>query len=356
MAYYTRLWQRHFYLGLAGATERLVTPQSTDFNWARRDPGGDKASVTPNRSNVSQLIWEQICNAHRRDGLDAVISYCFSGDVEVQLVKDTIRLGIPWVNFFCDSVHRFTEVEAIARVVSLNWFPEHAAIPDYQALGVPWLCLPYALNADFLPDLNCRSPCRPVGFVGMPTTNRITQLGCLRLLGCRVDIRGKGWVGQAADPFYSSVPKSRRLLAALTKRGITEKLIRRLVWPLVQGQASGALSDPEFCSFVRECRIILGLNQGRNERGRLSSYLKFRDLEFPGYGCCYLTEHNQDLENVFAVGQEILTYRSIGEAASQIRRSRRNPDQMIQKGLAGRRRVLAQHTWANRLDTLAQHL
>src|SRR6266496_2584655 len=68
MAYYTRLWQRHFYLGLAGATERLVTPQSTDFNWARRDPGGDKASVTPNRSNVSQLIWEQICNAHRRHG------------------------------------------------------------------------------------------------------------------------------------------------------------------------------------------------------------------------------------------------------------------------------------------------
>ena len=33
-------------------------------------------------------------------------------------------------DFFCDSTHRFEEVAALARVVSLNWFVEHAAIPN----------------------------------------------------------------------------------------------------------------------------------------------------------------------------------------------------------------------------------
>jgi hypothetical protein len=265
-------------------------------------------------------------------------------------------MGVPWINFFCDSTHMFEKVEALARVVSLNWFPESAALSRYRALGVPCFRRPFALNPEYLPDLTCRTAHGLTGFIGLPTSNRITQLGWLRLFGCPVAIRGHGWVGENQNPFASSVPRSRRLLKALFQRGLAEKLTRRMLWPLVKPQAQGPLADEEFPEFVRQCRIVLGLNQGKDAQGRFASYMKFRDAEFPGYGCCYLTEHNADVADAFAVGTEILTYRNMWEAADQIRRLRREPERAGSIGVAARRRVLSAHTWAVRLRQLAECL
>jgi spore maturation protein CgeB len=125
---------------------------------------------------------------------------------------------------------------------------------------------------------------------------------------------------------------------------------------LVRGQAKGPLEEEEFAPFVQACRVILGLNQGRDESGRLGSYMKFRDLEFPGYGCCYLTEDNQDVRTALEPGQEVLTFSTMREAARTLRALERHPEQAAEIGRAGRRRVLAEHTWAMRLQQLGERL
>jgi hypothetical protein len=352
--YYRQLWQRHFYAGLSKAVDVLVTPENVDFDWART--GRESASLPSSRATSSEILWRQVRQAHERFGLDAVLSYCYSRDIDPELVRRTIKLGVAWINFYCDSTHRFSEVEALAGVVSLNWFPEHAAIPKYQALRVPTACYAYAVNPDYLPDLTCRAMNHAVGFVGFPSANRITRLGYLRLMGCPVEIRGEGWVDEGADPFYNAVPRSRRLWRAATQSGAGEKIVRRLLWPLVRRQAKGSLSDEEFGEFVQQCQILLGLNQVRDATGHFRGYLKFRDIEFPGYGCCYLTEHNEDINNAFDVGREVLTYKTIREAARQIRELNRDPKRAARIGAAGRRRVLGEHTWDTRLKQLSQSL
>lgn len=354
--YYRLLWRRHIYDGIRPLVEHLATPEGIDFSWARRGHDVVVEDLEAQRARTSELVWERLQDAHRRHGLDAVISYCFAHDVELGLVKETVRLGVPWINFFCDSTHMFEKVEALARVVSLNWFPESEAVPKYQALGTSWCRLPFALTPDYLPHLTSRSPRYPVAFIGLPSSNRITQLGWLRLFGCRVEIRGQGWVGGGSNPFYNAAPRSSRIVKALFQRGKMEKVIRRIAWPLVKQQARGALSDDEFNLFVRDCLIVLGLNQGKDAAGRFASYLKFRDVEFPGYGCCYLTEHNADVADVFETGREVLTYRSMWEASEQIRGLRREPARAAQIGAEGRRRVLTAHTWAARMTDLAQRL
>jgi len=354
--YYRVLWSRHIYEGIRPWVKRLIIPDHVDFSWARQGHGIDLTPYASNRAKASEQLWEQIRAAHGNHGLDAVISYCFAFDLDLQVVQETVRLGIPWVNFFCDSTQMFEKVEALARVVSLNWFPETAAILNYQALGVPYLCQPYALNPDFLPDLTSRDSAGGVGFIGLPTTNRITQLGWLRLFGCPVDIRGHGWVGEGQNPFYNPVTRSKRFWKSLFARGLVEKILRRAFWPFVRQRAQGPLSDEGFGEFVRARRVILGLNQGIDAQGRLASYLKFRDVEFPGYGCCYLTEHNADVEAVFEVGEEILTYRNMWEAGEQLRRMEREPKRASRIGYNGRERVLATHTWENRLRQLAEKL
>jgi len=354
--HYRQLWQRHFYDGVRSAVAAMFIPQKVDFGWARSSQSTGEFSRSTERTRTSEILSEEIKKASRSHGLDVVISYCFASDLDPELVRQTIQLGIPWINFYCDSTHRFSEIEVLARIVSLNWFPEHAAIRSYRALGVPYVCLPYALNPDFLPAASCIAPDHKLAFIGLPTTNRISQLGLLRLLGCRVEVRGYEWIGPSSNPFHNPSRRSMDWVKVLFRRGLGEKITRRLLWPIVRQQAKGPLDGAEFYEYLRRCQVILGLNQGRDEQGRLASYLKFRDIEFPGYGCCYLTEHNEDVAAVFDVGREILTYRSIWEAARLGRELSGNSERTTRIGAAARCRVLNEHVWSVRLKQLAERL
>jgi len=129
----------------------------------------------------------------------------------------------------------------------------------------------------------------------------------------------------------------------------------RVLKPIVRGRAR-PLADDAMAPFLSRCRVVLGLNEGRDVHGVYQSYLKLRDIEFPGYGCCYLTQHNEDVEHAFDVGREVLTFRSAVEAASLVRRSRGEEAWARAIGQAGRRRVLAEHTWGPRLRELAAAL
>jgi spore maturation protein CgeB len=124
------------------------------------------------------------------------------------------------------------------------------------------------------------------------------------------------------------------------------------MWPLVRPQAGGPLSDDEFFEYLKDSVVVLGLNQSQDAQGRLISYLKFRDMEFPGHGCCYLTELNEDVPKVFEVGKEILAFRTLREAADHIKRVGKQPDLARQIGRAARRRVLEDHNWGVRLKQL----
>src|SRR6266550_534682 len=350
---YMRVWRRHFYDGLQATLPSVVLPVAVDFGWAR-----PAAAVTfgpsRDRDTMSERLWDQIRTAHAERGLDAVISYCFSSDVDPALIEHTVELGIPWINFFCDSTYAFDLVEALARVTSLNWFPELAADARYRALGRPVLCRPYAVHPAALPEASCDTAEHALGFIGAPTGNRVLRLAGLRLLGCRTEVRGEGWSRTSAAPPRPGPPQPRPPQVDRRARGrLGERILVRALKPLVRG-AARPLADDEMASFLSRCRVVLGLNEGRDSEGVYRSYLKLRDVEFPGYGCCYLTQHNEDVAHAFEVGREVLTFRDAAEAASLVRQSERHPEAARAMGQAARRRVLAEHTWAARLPELAR--
>lgn len=342
--HYRSLWQRHFYDGLRPVVEKLVLPEGIDFSWARQILPGETCGLDAPRDRTSEQLAAHISRAHAAHGLDAVVSYCFGHDLNPALVRGVIAQGVPWVNFFCDSTHRFDEVAALARVVSLNWFVEHGAIPSYRALGVPFVCLPYAFNPEHLPDCECREARRPAAFIGMPTGPRVDQLGQLREAGCEFEIRGPGWEDETNGE------------KAMLFHGLGDHLRQHPHWAAVQALTRGPLSDAAMPEYLRGCQTVLGLNQGRDRHGCVTSYLKLRDLEFPGHGCCYLTEHNDDVAAALDVGREVLTYRTLDEVAALLKQLSRDPRRAAEVGRAGRRRVLAEHTWAIRIRQLAAAL
>ncbi|HUL48722.1 MAG TPA: glycosyltransferase [Gemmatimonadales bacterium] len=343
---YARLWRRHFYEGLEGVIPTVVLPREVDYDWAR-PPQHVPPAGSPARDRVSDQLWQQVKGAHERGGLSAVLSYCFVSDIDPAVIARTVEMGVPWINFFCDSVYAFDYVEALARVTSLNWFPEHAALPNYRAAGRPLLCRPYALNPAALPAAFCETADHAVGFVGAPTSNRVILLAALWALGCRVAVRGEGWIASRSRP----APKG----TVRTRGSRLERLVIRFLKPIVQ-RGSTPLSASEMTAFLAHCRLVLGLNEGRDIDGKYRSYLKFRDIEFPGYGCCYLTQHNADVVTALEPGREVLTFHHVSEAASLIRWSKRHPREAQAIGHAARTRVFAEHTWATRITELARAL
>jgi glycosyl transferase family 1 len=341
------VWQRHFYDGLQAALPSVVLPHGIDFGWAR--PASQAPlGPSPERRACAERLWDQIRAAHLERGLDAVISYCFGADVEPSLIERTVEIGVPWINFFCDSTYAFDLVERVARVASLNWFPERAAERDYRALGRPVLCRPYAVHAAALADATCETAEHALGFVGVATGDRVFRLAGLRLFGCATAVRGHGWQRTRAT---TAAPARPRRVDPRTRVGVAERLLAGALIPVI-ARGARPLADDEMVAFLSSCRVVLGLNEGRDRR----SYLKLRDVEFPGHGCCVLTQHNEDVEHAFEIGREVMTFRSVGEAAALVRRSVRHPAQARAMGQAARRRVLAEHTWPARLVELARAL
>jgi hypothetical protein len=348
---YRGVWQRHFYDGLDHAVPSVLFPRGIDFDWARPASSAPRGP-SPERRVTTERLWDQIRAAHAERGLDAVISYCFGSDVEPSLIERTVELGVPWINFFCDSTYAFDLVESVARVASLNWFPERAAEARYRALGRPVLCRPYAVHAAALADATCQTAQHALGFVGAPTGNRVLRLAGLLLYGCRTEVRGHGWkrARTTARPAMQRRDTDRRVRGRLG-----ERLAVRALLPVI-GRSARPLADAEMVPFLSSCRVVLDLNEGRDLEHTYRSYLKLRDVEFPGHGCCVLTQHNEDVEHAFEVGREVMTFRSAREAAAFVRRSVRYPAEARAMGQAARSRVFAEHTWSARLGELARAL
>jgi hypothetical protein len=347
---YAAIWRRHFYDGLASAVTAVVFPRGVDFTWARpaseAEPNG-----TPERAEMSARLWAEIVSARP----DAVLSYCFASDVEPQLVRDTVEAGIPWINFFCDSVYAFDRVAPLAREASLNWFPESAAEPHYRALGRQVLCRPYALNAAALPEAVCSVAAHPLGFVGAAYGTRAMQVAALAVLGRRVTVHGEGWRWRSERPAGRGPVRRTRPLGTLARlKQIGDRLLIRALLPWLR--PGEPLTDTDLIRFVSECRVVLGLNEAPVRRRADRSYLKLRDVEFPGYGACYLTQHNSDVARAFDVGREVLTFHNLVEAAAMARDLAARPALAEAIGRAGRRRVLREHTWATRLGEIVRAL
>jgi spore maturation protein CgeB len=89
----------------------------------------------------------------------------------------------------------------------------------------------------------------------------------------------------------------------------------------------------------------------RNEHHVLAG-LNQRNFDPCLAGAAVVTDHQPDLERCFEPGYEVLSWRTTDELNGLYDRILRNPGWAAAIGQSGRRRVLAEHTYAARLQTL----
>ncbi|MEQ1715634.1 MAG: glycosyltransferase [Hyphomicrobium sp.] len=117
-------------------------------------------------------------------------------------------------------------------------------------------------------------------------------------------------------------------------------------WP------NGPLALEEMVEMYSLSRINLGFG-GIGHSNRLMC-LKGRDFEVPMSGGLFLTQHNPELELVFDVGREIMTYTGEADCAVKIRTLLADEAKAAAIRKAGRERCLRDHTYEARWTKVFQ--
>lgn len=145
-----------------------------------------------------------------------------------------------------------------------------------------------------------------------------------------------------------------------SRYGIREQIVLALrragirVAAYGSGWESGRIATEEVPRLFAQSRIVLGVSS----IGHCADFvgLKLRDFDAPISGSCYLTQHNDDLNDLYAIGKEIVTYHSIGDCVNKARYLLANKVEREAIASAGRARALQDHTWDNRFEMLLRAL
>jgi len=247
--------------------------------------------------------------------VDAVFTYLSGELISPETARQLSWLDVPMINLALNDKEHFVGKirnglsmgnRDICRWFTLSWTSTEDALKKYCVEGAVPLYLPEGAN----PEIH--RPCDlektiPVSFVGQCYGNRPEIIARLQEAGIHVEAYGAGW-------------------------------------------PNGPLSTEDMVRLYSKSRINLGFG---GVIGFSDAYcLKGRDFEIPMSGGLYLTENHPELERVYEIGKEIVSYADFEDLVKKIRYLLGNPEEaerIRQRGFARARR---DHSWEMRFEKI----
>lgn len=358
------LWHANLHGGLTQLGCEVV-----DFEYdlrptfQRLHPVRDADFIRINRPRLSAALVEQVRRRHATQPLDALFTYFYSACVTPEAIRAIRALGIKTFNWYCNASFQLDLVAEIAPAYDYCLVPEADRLEDYRALGAnPLYCQEAA-------DPTVYKPCdvtaeHDVAFVGQAYGERPEIIRQLVDAGIDVRVWGIGWERYR----WSAAQRARlgrwwrtshvpglRILRGIARRLLPAATLAHNPRPpptvtLPGSRLGGPLSDLELVRMFSRARINLGLSACGDtaSEGRRVTQIRLRDFEIPLSGGFYLVEYQPELERFFRVGKEIACYTDRADLVRQIRHYLAHPEQRAEIARAGRKRCLAEHTWAAR--------
>lgn len=246
----------------------------------------------------------------------------------VELVR---ALGARCVNWFSDYPAEFDSgVEAAPAYDAFHLGSSYAAL-RHQALGhahaswLPFACDPGVHRADDASAAGASSR-TPWGrgrivLVGSHYPERQILLRFLR--GLPVDVWGPGWERAASDPHVA---------------------------PMLRGTA---LPPSQWVGIYGMCAAALNIHYGAFGPSDVSGDMaNTRVFEILACGALQIADRQRDVLTLFREGEHLLAFSSGEELRARVEEAIADPERMRAIAAAGRRAVLAGHTYADRARVL----
>lgn len=389
--FYGGLWSANFYPALKRLGHILIesktdlTPCSR-FMEVPQDFTSEEISV---RGRITEQILDEIRIALKSGPIDLFLAYFYNSHFDPAGFNELRRLGIPSVNFYCNSIYQFPLVAAIAKEVDYSWHPERDARQLYLSAGARPVWVQMGADPEVyrpVPEL-ARKP--RACFIGQCYADRDQLAAAVLSAGLPLDLYGANWGKQGSadgiDPTASTVlqsPKANYYLGRsqnepgswksylragfkiLSTDGPVSGTIRLLkrrqalraatsLKPLLSSAALGRATD--VAATFSQYQLALNFSNVWSDGlpgSQLISHVRLRDFEAPMSGACYLTGYSDEIAVFYKLGTEIDTYNSTEELVDKTRFYLANSSAADQMRLAGRQRAIRDHTWDRRFQSL----
>lgn len=388
--YYGGLWSGNFYPALKGLGHEIVESQIDLMpNSLFMHIAGE---FTPQELSARALVTEQIIDevsrAHRERPVDLFLSYFYNAHFAPEGFSELRRLGIPSVNFYCNSIYQFELVAEVAAAVDVAWHTEKDARQLYLQIGANpvWV----QMGADPLVyrpvehDVRQAKAC----FVGQRYADRDRHLAALLNEGVPVDIYGSGWgapngsvtnkevafkvegeyLGRKIKDAGSLKSYAQATLQNFGQHGVfdgTRRTInqvryrtgRRSIDPLLATAARGVAGDLSE-TFARYAIVLNFSNVWADGRpgSALIPHVRLRDFEAPMSKACYLTGYSDEILDFYEPDKEVALYRTTAELIEKTKYYLSHPAQAEKLRAAGYARARRDHTWQRRFEQLFREI
>jgi spore maturation protein CgeB len=386
--FYGDLWSKNFYPALQQMGIEIVESQVDLLPASRFMQIADR--FTPQeqelRAQITQKIIDEVKQAHAQKPINLFLSYFYNSHFDPSGFEEIHRLGIPTVNFYCNSIYQFDLVAAIASKVNFSWHAERDARTSYLKVAANPVWVQMGADPAVYHPVPGSSRQSKACFIGQRYADRDRLLATLIRHQIPVDIYGSGW--QVTSPSSTSTkavveleylgrrsPQPgginsylRLVQENLQKQGIlsgTQRTLRQFQYRRETRQLSPTLATAS-CGFAEnlnrtfsEYEVILNFSNvwadGR-PGANLIPHVRLRDFEAPMCRTCYLTGYSDEITEFYEPGREIDTYQSPEELVDKTHFYLNHPDEAERLREAGYQRALQQHTWKHRFEQLFREI
>jgi len=387
--YYGGLWSSNFYPALKQLNCEIIESQVDLLPTSRfmQVPNQFTAAEKEVRAQTTQRIIDEVRKAHLERPIDLFLSYFYNSHFDPQGFTDIHSLGIPTVNFYCNSIHQFELVSAVAAKAMFSWHSERDARARYLQVGANPLWIQMGADPQAYYPMTGITRQSKACFIGQRYADRDRQLAALIKHQVPVDIYGSGWKQHSIDSSAPSVKlpepeylgrrqlqpgtlnsyanvvwniwKDHGILKGIqkTKDQVQYRQQSRQLAPTVAAAARGFADN--LSSVFAQYEIVLNFSNVWADGypgSLLIPHVRLRDFEAPMSRTCYLTGHNDEIAEFYKLGQEIDTYQDFDELLDKTQFYLTHSSEAEKLREAGYQRAVACHTWRNRFEQLFQQI
>ncbi len=386
---YGGLWSGNFYPALKQLGHEIIESQ-VDLLPASRFMQ-IASNFTPQekevRAQITQKIVDEVRQAHQQQPLDLFLSYFYNSHFDPVGFAEIHQLGIPTVNFYCNSIYQFELVSQIAAQAYFSWHAEKYARDSYLKVGANPIWVQMGADPKVYQPVSRVTRQAKACFVGQRYADRDRFIANLIQNKVPVSIYGKGWgfpdtqdskhtlLKEESTYLGRKLPKAGGMTGYanvisqnINNQGLISGLRRTIqqfqyrhqshtISPLLSSVACGFAEN--LCYTFSEYEVILNFSNvwadGR-PGSELIPHVRLRDFEAPMCRTCYVTGYTDEIAEFYEIGKEIDTYQSPEELVDKTRFYLNHPNEAEKLREAAYQRALRDHTWTNRFEELFQKI
>jgi spore maturation protein CgeB len=273
---------------------------------------GHEKTLEINNSEITEAIFSEF----QKEKIDIIVGQMWANYVSQDILMKFKEMGIIVINISMDDrlpemwkSNKKTGSLGLKDGLDIVLTTAKETCQWYWVEGVPAIYWPLASCPKVFRPSNHRDI--DISFIGNKYGYRGEIIGALKANGVAIEAFGKGW-------------------------------------------ENGYVNAEQAANILSRSKMSLGIGTIGHTRSMLT--LKLRDFDVPMSGALYITHRNKELHDLFVENKEVLFYSDINELVKKVKYYLDHEDEMMAIAENGRRRVLKDHSWEHRFESLFNNI